>query len=113
MPGPWVLGVLVNNVWTFHDSGSSTEVNQFLIQPFVNYNFGKGWAISTGPSITANWDAPSGQEWTVPIGIGIARTTVFNKRPMTLAVQYYRNVERPDGVGANQIRFAITLLYPK
>jgi len=113
MPGHWVLGALVNNVWTFADSGDSTEVNQFLLQPFVNYNFGKGWAISTGPGITANWDAPDGQKWTVPMGIGIGRTLVFDKRPMTLAVQYYHNVEHPDNVAANQVRFQITLLYPK
>jgi hypothetical protein len=113
MQGPWVLGALVNNLWTFSDSGDPTEVNTFLLQPFVNYNFGKGWAISSAPVITANWDAPSGQEWTVPVGIGIARTVVFNRRPISLAVQYYHNVERPDGAGANQIRFQVSLLYPK
>ena len=50
----------------------------------------KGYAIAFAPSITANWDAASGQQWTVPlgIGIGISRTTVFNRGPMTLGVQY-------------------------
>ena len=74
MPGPWVMGAVVNNVWTFSDSGSDTQVNQFLLQPFVNFNFGKGWALSTVPVITANWDAESGQKWTVPVGAGIGRT---------------------------------------
>jgi hypothetical protein len=113
MTGPWVIGALVNNLWTYSDSGNSTEVNQFFLQPFVNYNFGKGWAISTGPAITADWDAPSGQEWTVPIGIGISRTTVFNRRPITIAAQYYHNVEHPDNAAANQVRLQVTLLYPK
>ena len=76
----------MNNVWTFSDSGSDTKVNQFLLQPFVNYNFGKGWALSTVPVITANWDAESGQKWTVPIGAGISRTGVFSGKPMTLAI---------------------------
>jgi hypothetical protein len=75
MTGPWVIGALINNLWTYSDNDSPTEVNQFFLQPFVNYNFGKGWAISTGPAITANWDAPDGQQWTVPIGFGITRTT--------------------------------------
>ena len=113
MNGPWVIGALLNNVWTFQDSGDSKEVNQFLLQPFVNYNFGKGWAIATAPIITANWDAHSGNQWTVPIGIGISRTTVFDGRPMSIGVQYYHNVERPDGSGANQLRFFVSLLYPK
>lgn len=113
MTGPWVLGSLVNNVWTFSDAGDSKEMNQLLLQPFVNYNFGKGWSIGTGPVITANWDAPSGQEWTVPLGIGISRTIVFNKRPMKLGFTYYHNVERPDGGAANTVQFQISLLYPK
>lgn len=113
MPGPWVVGAVVNNVWTFSDSGSTTKVNQFLLQPFVNYNFGKGWAISTVPVITANWDAESGQQWTVPIGAGISRTTVFSGRPMTLAIHYYRNVVRPDSAAADQVRFMLVMLFPK
>lgn len=113
MPGPWVIGAVVNNVWTFSDSGSSTKVNQLLVQPFINFNFGKGWAISTVPVITANWDAASGQQWTVPIGAGISRTTVFSKRPMTVALHYYRNVVRPDNVAADQVRFMLVLLFPK
>ena len=92
---PWVIGAVVNNVWTFSDAGSDTKMNQFLLQPFVNFNFGKGWAISTVPVITANWDAESGQKWTVPVGAGISRTVVFSGRPMTLAVHYYHNVVHP------------------
>ncbi len=82
------------------------------MQPFINFNFGKGWALAFAPLLTANWDAESGNEWTVPLGFGISRTTAFNKRPMTLGVQYY-NVERPDGSAASQLRFAISLRYPK
>ena len=112
MTGPWVLGVLANQLWTFSDEGDDPEVNQLLIQYFVNYNFGKGWAITTGPSITANWDAPDGEEWTVPVGIGISRTTVLAKRPMTVGIQYYRNVEHPSGAAADTIRFIVSLIYP-
>ena len=81
IPGSWVIGALVNNVWTFSDAGDDPEMNQFLLQPFVNFNFGKGWAIASVPLITANWDAESGQQWTVPMGAGISRTTVFSDGP--------------------------------
>jgi hypothetical protein len=55
--------------------------------------------------ITANWDAQSGQQWTVPIAPGSA-ATVFSGRPMTLAIHYYRNVVRPDS-GADRVRFML------
>ena len=113
MPGPWVMGAVVNNVWTFSDSGSDTKVNQFLLQPFLNFNFGKGWALSTVPVITANWDAETGQQWTVPIGGGVSRTVVFSGQPLTLAFNYYRNVVRPDASAADQVRFMVVMLFPK
>ena len=113
MPGPGSSGPWSTTSGRSPTSGSTTKVNQFLLQPFVNFNFGKGWAISTVPVITADWDAESGQQWTVPIGIGIGRTTVFSGRPMTLAVHYYRNVVRPDSAAADQVRFMAVMLFPK
>lgn len=110
--GPFVLGGLLSNLWTFADEGGAPEFNQFLLQPFINYNFGKGWAVAFAPIITANWDAPDGEEWTVPLGVGLTRTTVFNGRPMTVGAQYYHNVEYPSAGAANQLRIQIALLYP-
>ncbi len=113
MPGPWVVGTLVNNVWTIADAGDDKKVNQFLLQPFVNYNLAKGWAIATVPIITANWEAESGQQWTVPVGLGISRTTVFSGRPMVLGVHYYKNVVHPDTGPSSQLRFMVVMLFPR
>jgi hypothetical protein len=110
--GPWVLGALINNLWTFADDGGAPEVNQFTMQPFINYNFGHGWAATSAPLITANWDAASGEEWTVPLGIGISKTTVFNRRPISVGAQYYHNVDHPTASAANQLRVQVSLLYP-
>lgn len=113
MPGPWVLGSLFMQVWPMHDNGGPPKTNLFLWQYFVNYNFGKGWALATAPSITANWDAQSGQQWTVPVGGGISRTLVFNKQPMTLGFQYYYNVKRPDNAGSTTVRFVWSFIFPQ
>jgi hypothetical protein len=110
--GPWVFGGLINNLWTFSDNGGPPEVNQFTLQPLLNYNFGKGWAASFSPIISANWDAPSGEEWTVPLGGGISKTTAFNGRPMSLGVQYYHNVDHPAGAAADLLKLSISFLYP-
>jgi hypothetical protein len=110
--GQYVFGALVNNLWTFADDGGEPEVNQLLLQPFINFNFGKGWAVSFSPVITANWDAPAGEEWTVPVGIGFSKVAVFNSRPMSLGVSYYHNVTRPTSGAANLLRISLSLLYP-
>jgi hypothetical protein len=113
MPGPFVLGSLFSQFSPLHDSGGEPKTNLFIWQYFVNYNFGKGWALATAPSITANWDIHSGQKWTVPVGGGISRTLVFNRQPMTLGMQYYYNPVRPDNSASTTLRFIIALIYPQ
>ena len=71
MPGKWVIGALANNIWSFAGDSDRDNVNLMTVQPFVNYNFGKGWYVSSGPIITANWAAHgSDNTWTVPVGGG-------------------------------------------
>lgn len=112
MPGPFVLGGLVSQLWPMSDAAGPPETNAFTLQPFVNFNFGQGYALGFAPLITANWDAPEGEQWTVPLGLGVTRTTVFNGRPMTLGAQYYTNIEHPAGAAGHQLRLVVTLIFP-
>jgi hypothetical protein len=113
MKGPFVFGALVTQTWTIAHADTYTEINQLLLQPTLNYNFGHGWALSVAPVITANWKAASGEQWTVPMGFGITRTVVFNGRPMSLGVSYYDNVKGPEAGPGQLLRFSISLLYPR
>ena len=45
MPGKWVIGALANNLWSFAGDSDRENVNLMTVQPFVNYNFGKGWYV--------------------------------------------------------------------
>jgi hypothetical protein len=113
MTGPWVIGSLFTQLSPLTDANGSPRTNAFLWQYFVNYNFGKGWALATAPIITANWDAQKGQQWTVPVGGGISRTLVFNRQPMTLGFQYYKNVKMPDNSPGTLVRFIFSLIFPQ
>jgi hypothetical protein len=110
--GPWVVGALVSQYWPMTDEGGKPDINQLQFQWFLNFNFGQGWALSAAPLNTADWDAEDGQQWTVPLGMGISKTTVFSGRPISLAAQYYYNVKRPDGAAATQLRLNVALLFP-
>jgi hypothetical protein len=112
-PGPFVLGSLFVQFSPMTDANGPPRTNLFLWQYFVNYNFGKGWALSTAPSITGNWDASRSQRWTVPVGGGISRTLVFNRQPMTLGFQYYYNSIRPDSANSTTLRFTVSLIFPQ
>jgi hypothetical protein len=113
-PGnPWVYGALANNVWSLSSSGRGGSYNNFLIQPFVNYNLPGGTYINTAPIITANWDAPSGQRWTVPLGLGVGHIFHLGKLPVNTQVGAYYNVVKPD-YGANwQLRLQVQFMFPK
>lgn len=116
MEGPWVIGGLINNVWSVGGDDNRADVNQMLIQPFINYNFPQhpGRYLTFSPIITANWEADSDNTWTLPLGLGIGQILKLDKLPVNLQASAYYNVEKPDVVGANwQLRLQVALLFPK
>jgi hypothetical protein len=109
MPGPWVLGALVNNVW----SVAGATANSMLIQYFVNYNFGTtGWYLTSAPIITANWEAPSGQQWLVPLGGGLGKLIRLGKLPVNTSVAAYWNAVKPDIGPEWSFRVQASILLP-
>jgi hypothetical protein len=115
MSGPWVYGALVNNVWSVSEDNDRGKVNQFLAQPFINYNFpsSPGRYLTVAPIITANWEAENGQQWLIPLGLGIGQITRLGAQPVNLMAAYYNNIERPDGAPSYQIRLQIQFMFPK
>ncbi|NQT82616.1 neuromedin U [bacterium] len=114
MPGRWVLGGLVSNLWSFAGDSDRAHVNQMLLQHFVNYNFDKGWYLTSAPILTANWKVDSDNRWTVPFGIGVGKIFRIGKQPINRSLQFYYNVEKPDTTGADwAFRFQVQFLFPK
>ena len=112
-PKPWVIGVLVNNQWSVGGDPNRASVNAFLAQPFVNYNMAGGWFLSYSPIITANWNAASGQKWTVPIGAGFGRVFKIDDQAYNASFQVYYNLIRPDNAADFNVRTSLALLFPK
>jgi hypothetical protein len=111
--GPWVFGTLANNTWSFAGDSDRRDVNRFVLQPFVNYNFPGGWFLQSSPLITADWEAPSGQKWTVPVGAGVGRTFAIGRQPMTVILTNFYNAVRPTGGPEWNIRLQIQFLFPQ
>ena len=110
MPGSWVVGVLMSNIWSFD---SDADINFFFGQIFANYNMKGGWFLTSAPIITSNWEAESGQKWTIPVGGGGGRVFKIGKQPVNSSAQIYYNVEKPDFGADWQFRFQFTFLFPK
>lgn len=110
--GRFVLAGLVTQAWTFAGDDEGPNVSLLTVQPAINYNLPDGWAVSFSPIVTANWSAPSGEEWTVPLGLGVSKVTSLGRQPMNIGLHYYHNVEAPPGTGSNLLRFAVAFLFP-
>jgi hypothetical protein len=109
MQGPWVIGALANNQWSVAGWGEK-DVNQLLVQPFVNYNIGDGWYLTSSPIMTSNWEARSSDHWTVPVGAGVGKLFRLGRLPINTSLQAYYNVEKPKYAADWQLRFQVQFL---
>jgi len=103
----------INQIWSFAGDDDRDDVDQMLIQPFVNYNLPDGWYLSSGPIITANWEADSDNTWTIPLGGGVGKIFRVGKQPMNASVQAFYNIEKPDNGPDWSLRLQLQFLFPK
>ena len=108
MPGKWVMGGIVQNLWSFEGT-----VNSFLVQPFINRNLENGWYLTTSSIITANWKADSDNRWTVPLGAGIGKIMTWGTQPVNMQVHGYSNVEAPEGAADWSLRVQLQFMFPR
>lgn len=113
--GAFIYGALINNVFEIAGDDNGNDLNQMLVQPFVNYNFPNipGRYLTFAPIITANWEASSGNKWTVPLGGGIGQIIKLGELPLNLQASAYYNVETPQYGADWQMRLQAQVLLPK
>ena len=112
-PGKWTLGFVAQNTWSFAGQSDRVDVNAFYTNAFIVRQIAKGWYLNTAPIITANWNAESGQEWMVPIGVGAGRVFRMGKLPVNVQMGYYNYVVAPDNGPDWQLRAQVNFMFPK
>lgn len=112
MEGPWVIGALAHQQWSFAGAGDK-GVNQFLTQPFINYNFSDGWYVTSAPIITGNFEINQGNQWTVPLGAGVGKVPPYFGVPINMNLAPFYNVVTPDDGPSWQLRFTVAMLFPE
>jgi hypothetical protein len=110
---PWLVGTLVRQIWSFAGDGDRASVNQMIVQPFVNYNYASGWYLHSSPIFSSNWDQPSSERWTVPLGGGVGKILKRDGFNINMNVQYYYNVEKPTFGSDWQLRFVLAFILPR
>jgi hypothetical protein len=100
---------IVGNHW-----GNSGKFNTMTLQPMFFYSLPTaGTAIAYSAVISADWEATSGNRWTVPLGASFNKTwDMGGGHGFDLIVGPYYNVVRPDGGARWQLRFGFSWLFP-
>lgn len=94
--GKWgAAGFVLGHQWDFAGSGNR-DINLTTMNYFYAFTLKNGWAVTGGPTITYNHEAASGEELTLPLGVGLTKTLVLGGRPWQIKAEYWNNVVRPD-----------------
>ena len=112
-PKPWSLGILGRQLWSFAGDSDRNTVSQMLLEPFINYNLEGGWYLISDMIITANWEADSGNQWTVPLGGGFGKMFEIGSQKMNTKLEAYYNVEKPDGAPDWSFAWTLQFLFPR
>jgi hypothetical protein len=113
MTGHWVIGALAQNTWSYAGDDDRADVNFFFSQYFLNYNIKNGWYLTSSPIITSNWEAESGERWTLPLGAGFGKVQRIGKIPFDFQIQAFYNAVKPEFGADWQLRLQAKGLFPK
>ena len=111
--GNWTVSLLLTQEWSYAGDASRSLVSTMQLQPNINYNFKDGLYLFTNPQITANFIAEEGQQWIVPVGVGLGKVFSVSQQKMSLSLESYRNVVRPDVGPATSFVLTLQLLFPR
>jgi hypothetical protein len=112
--GPWTVGALWNQVWSFSGDARRSDVNQMFLQPFVTYQATPTVTLVLQSETTANWNAENDDDtWTVPINFLVNKLSSFGPFPASYQVGVGAFPLHPNVGPSWKIRSAIVLLLPR
>ena len=109
----FLAGALVQQWWSFAGDSERKDTSQMTILPLVYRFFEGGWSVGYSGQILADWKAPSGEKWTVPLGLSVGKIVKLGILPVQiqLAGQYF--VERPTAGPKWNIQLQLTPVIPR
>lgn len=110
--GPWTLGMLANQLWSYAGDSERPDVSQMFLQPFVTYTTRGGVSVNVNTETTINWEAESGERATVPINLLVSKVMKLGQSPVSIGLGGGYFVEKPTGGPSWKVRMLFALLIP-
>jgi hypothetical protein len=105
----WAFGLNANQTWSY----KSSDLSSFFGQYMIIYNIKKGWFVNTMPTITADFTAAEGEQWTVPVGGGGGKVHKFGHQPIKFQLEAFYYVVKPTEGAEWTLQATVFLLFPK
>lgn len=113
MGKPWTIGLLAQHWSSFAGDNDRDSVSQTDIQYVLRRSIPGAMSIGMGPTISIDWKADSDNRLTLPIGLGITKTTRWGKTPFKLRAEVHYSVISPDDYGSTwNFRLQVTPVIP-
>ena len=110
--GPWTVGALWNQLWSFAGNEARNDVNQMFLQPFLAYQATRTLTLTVQSEATANWEVDE-DRWTVPINVLLSKLSTFGVFPASYQVGFGGFPVHPETGPSWKIRGAIVILLPR
>ena len=110
--GPWTIGVLWNQVWSFSGDTTRSDVNQMFLQPFVSFQATRTVTLTAQSETTANWEVDD-DRWTVPVNVIVSKLSSFGTFPASYQLGFGGFPVHPDVGPSWKIRAPIVMLLPR
>ncbi len=107
--GSWGAALaLLTHQWDFAGSGDA-DVNVTSLTYVYAFALQDGWQIAASPVITYDHEQSSSDALSLPLGIGIAKTSIIRGRPWKFQLQYWNYIEANDVFAPEHLlRFSIS-----
>lgn len=110
--GPWTVGILANQIWSFAGDPDEKDINQAYMQPFISYAAKGGWSFTLNSESTYNW---VDDEWSVPFNLTAQKIVKINGQNIAFfgGVRYW--AVSPEDAGPTNwgARFGMNFLFPR
>ncbi|WP_339633754.1 neuromedin U [Bizionia echini] len=92
----FTFGLTLQNFFSVAGSSSTDNVNYLYSQILLSKKLKNDWYLYSSPNITANWNAETGQQWSIPLGAGAGKLITHNKYlPINFNAGIFKYVAHP------------------
>ena len=110
--GPWTIGALWNQVWSFSGDVTRSDVTQMFLQPFASYQATHTITLTVQSETTANWEEDE-DRWTLPINFVVSKLSSFGTFPASYQMGFGAFPVHPETGPSWKVRAALVILLPR